>query len=263
MDYLKEAIRIAHLAGNHIKVLRERNNYSLHVKNYDELVTSADLESNDIIKREILNVFPSHNYISEEDYDGSHIEVEHPTWIVDPIDGTVGYSIGHYQVAVSIAFAQNNSIKLGVVYNPFLNETFYATECSGAYLNDQRINVSFKGTLKESVIGTGIPHNRENLNCVLYPLAKLLPKVRDIRRMGSPALDICWVACGRLQGYYEPVLFPWDVAAARFIALMADASVGHYGGATSSDATQIINGNNVIVAAPSIYEDLLTILNKG
>ena len=262
MDYLKEAIRIARLAGSRIQKLREQNAFSLHNKSHNELVTSADLESNNIIKNEIAKCFPSHKYISEEEFNGENIDVESPTWIVDPIDGTVGYANGHYQVAVSIAFIQSGRVKVGVVHNPFLNETFYASEGLGAYLNDTKITVTNNCTLKQSVIGTGIPHDRENLSNVLSSLAVMLPQIRDIRRLGSPALDICWVACGRLQGFYEGLLYPWDVAAARFIAIMAGASVGNYRHSAEADeAVQIINGRNVLISAPAIYKELQNILN--
>lgn len=262
MDYLRETIRIARLAGDHIRAIREKNRYTLHLKEHDELVTSADLESNDIIKSEILKIFPLHTYISEEEYQGQIIDIEAPTWIVDPIDGTVGYANGHYQVGISIAFVKDNRVQVGVVYNPFLDEMFFADEHGGAYLNDRPIRVSERRTLKQSVIGTGIPHNRDDLADILSDLADILPKIRDIRRLGSPALDICWVACGRLQGFYEAHLYPWDVTAARFIAVMAGASVGQYRCNKTNDRAQIIDGKNVIVAAPSIFDDLMEILNN-
>ena len=129
------------------------------------------------------------------------ISIQEPTWIVDPIDGTVGYANDHYQVAVSIAFAVDNKVRVGVVYNPFLEELFYAVENLGAFLNDKPINAKAVNSLKQCVIGTGFPHKREDLLEMMAILHRLLSQIRDIRRLGSPALDICWVACGDCRDF--------------------------------------------------------------
>lgn len=135
---LSEAIRIARLAGTKIKELRDTKQYSESVKDGYELVTTADLVSNDIIKAEINKLFCNHRILSEEDKEHESQSLYEPTWIIDPIDGTVGYANNQYQVAVSIAYAVNYKVRYGVVYNPFLNEMFYASENSGAFLNGER-----------------------------------------------------------------------------------------------------------------------------
>ena len=231
---LSEAIRIAKLAGSKIKDIRETNSYAESVKNGHELITTADLVSNEIIKSEISKLFYDHTVLSEEDDDNVNPFLENPTWIVDPIDGTVSYANGHYQVGVSIAYADDKRVKYGVVYNPFLDEMFYAAENAGAFLNGDRIMAKDVSELCDCVVGTGFPHKRDDVREIVDRLGRVLPKVRDIRRLGSPALDICWVACGRMQGFYEDMLAPWDVAAAKLIAREAGARIGYYKAACCS-----------------------------
>jgi len=102
------------------------------------------------------------------------------------------------QVAISIAFAIDNIVEVGVVHNPFLDETFYVVRGKDAFLNNHKIHIKNTNTLKECVIGTGFPHNKDNVDYIVETLRLILPRLRDLRRLGSPALDICWVACGRL-----------------------------------------------------------------
>ncbi|HYF81873.1 MAG TPA: inositol monophosphatase family protein [Clostridia bacterium] len=258
----REAIRIARLAGMRIKEIRENNQYHESLKHGYELVTTADLISNDLIKMEISTLFPDHRLISEEDIEQTDISIQQPTWIIDPIDGTVGYANDHYQVAVSIAFAIEDKVRVGVVYNPFLDEMFYATEGSGAFLNNKPIKVKDINDLKQCVIGTGFPHKRDNIRDVIVLLENILPNVRDIRRLGSPALDICWVACGRLQGFYEGILQPWDVAAAKLIATESGAITGYFSTKQNMIIPDCLNGNDIIVSSPGIFNELHKTLTK-
>lgn len=145
---LNEAMAAARLAGQAIKKLREDNNFKSYIKNGHELVTTADILSDNIIRAELSKAYPNHKFISEEGETESDFKVQEPTWIIDPIDGTVGYANNHYQAAVSIAFAEEGKVKVGVVYNPFLEEMFYAMEGKGAFLNHNRIFASNVSTLK-------------------------------------------------------------------------------------------------------------------
>jgi len=164
------------------------------------------------------------------------------------------------QVAISIAFAIDNIVEVGVVHNPFLDETFYAVRGKGAFLNNHKIHIKNTNTLKECVIGTGFPHNKDNVDYIVETLRLILPRIRDLRRLGSPALDICWVACGRLQCYYEEKLFPWDVAAAKLIATEAKALVGNYSLESNSILPDCLNSYKVIVSSPGVFEELKAIL---
>ena len=254
-DVKNEAIRIARLAGMKIKELREKKQYQESLKGGYELVTTADLVSNEVIKSEILKSFPNHKIISEEDATSQEINIQNPTWIIDPIDGTIGYANNQYQVAVSVAFAVDNKVQIGAVYNPFLDEMFAAMCNSGAYLNNKPIKVKNVSKLEECVIGTGFPHKKDDLQDIISRFGALLPHIRDIRRLGSPALDICWVACGRLQGFYEAKLHPWDVAAAKCIAIEAGAVSGYYNIENEGNIADSINGNNIILSSPQIFEE--------
>ncbi len=258
-----EAIRIARLAGKRIQELRDRKQYHESLKDGYELVTTADLISNDLIKTELSRIFPDHHLLSEEDSEQKDLSIQKPTWIVDPIDGTVGYANNHYQVAVSIAFAVENKVQVGVVYNPFLDEMFYAYDGLGAFLNNKPIKVKDVYDLKQCVIGTGFPHKRGNIRDVIAVLENILPKVRDIRRLGSPALDICWVACERMQGFYEGTLHPWDVAAAKLIANEAGAKIGYYCAEQNTIIPDCLNGDSIIVSSPGIFDEFQkALINK-
>jgi myo-inositol-1(or 4)-monophosphatase len=134
---LRETIRIARLAGAKVKKLRDDNLLTEDLKYGLELVTNADLIANELIKGELFRLFPRHDILSEEDAARDY-DIERPTWIIDPIDGTVNYANGHSMVAISIAYAEAGRA-LGVVYNPFMDELFHAAEKAGAYLNDGKL----------------------------------------------------------------------------------------------------------------------------
>lgn len=259
-EILENAIRIAQMAGATIKEIREKNGFTEELKFGYELLTSADIASNDLIISEIQKAYPEHHIISEESINES-FSIEAPTWIIDPIDGTVGYANGHYQCAISIAYADRGEVQVGVVYNPFLEELFHAAKGEGAFLNHTPIHVKSVSDLSQCVVATGFPHKKENIPHITSFLTRLLPHIRDVRRMGSAALDYCWVACGRVQAYYESSLAPWDMAAGRLIAIEAGAKAGHY------DMTEAaitlpgdINGKNILVSSPGIYDKLTQIL---
>ena len=256
---LSEAIRIVKLAGAEIKKIREAKSFDESIKDGYELVTTADLVSNEIIKSEIARLFHNHKIISEEDNICVDQSLQNPTWIIDPIDGTVGYANNHYQVAISIAYADNYQVKHGVVYNPFLDELFYASCDTGAFLNGEKINVKKVSGLQSCVIGTGFPHKRDDIHEIMNRLELVLKNVRDIRRLGSPALDICWVACGRMQGFYEETLHPWDVAAAKLIATESGAYVGYYK-ETDYTIPECINGNSIFISSPDVSNELKRLL---
>ncbi len=260
---LQEAMRIARLAGAKIKELRDADALTEDMKAGVELVTNADLISNDIIKSEIHKLWPDHEFLSEEDTVRNY-DIKKPTWIIDPIDGTVNFANGHQMAAVSIAFAENDAVRAGVVYNPFMHELFCAAENSGAFLNGNPIRVKDVSTLKTCLVATGFPYVRTKADTreIFARMERLLLNIGDFRRLGSAALDICWVACGRLQCYYEAHLSPWDVAAARLIAKEAGAAVGYFK-PPADTLPDDIRCDNLIVSSPTVFEELkqLLILN--
>jgi len=253
---LQEACRIARLAGKEIKMLRDNGALTEDMKGGIELVTNADMISNDIIKNEVLKLYPEHAFLSEEDTDRNY-DIKKPTWVIDPIDGTVNYASGHQMAAVSIAYAEDNTVRAGVVYNPFMDELFYASENTGAFLNGKPIYVKDAPALRKCLVATGFPYvrNGEDVREIFARMERLLPNIGDFRRLGSAALDICWVACGRLQCYYEAHLSPWDVAAARIIAKEAGAAIGYFKDPTDN-LPDDIRSDNLIISAPKVFEEL-------
>jgi myo-inositol-1(or 4)-monophosphatase len=244
-------------------ILQERaalKGLSTSFKGDNELVTNADISVEKLICEAIHARFPAHHILAEESasdmqdissYQGS-------LWIVDPIDGTVNYAHGHLQSAVSIAYAEGGRVLCGVVYNPFANELFHAELGGGAWLNDQVIRVGEKTELRRSLVATGFPYVKGDMTPLVRRLALVLQECADIRRLGAASLDICWVAMGRLDAYYEN-LSVWDFAAAQLIAREAGARYGHFKPVPPGVSEEFYD-QNILVANPILYpllEDLL------
>ncbi len=247
-------IALAQQAGELIR--RERHHLNCNYKHQTELVTQADVAADGMIHAALSNSFPSHAILSEELAPSATTEHEF-LWVIDPIDGTVNYAHGHPQVAVSIALYHHGNAVLGVVHNPFLQETFAAQAGRGAWLNRERIQCAATDDLRRAIIATGFPYHKDDVPTLVARLQQILSHCADIRRLGSAALDICWVACGRLDGYYESVK-PWDFAAARLIAIEAGAKAGHYIEPPAGNPE--LCGEHLLVSAPAIYSQLRSLL---
>ncbi len=247
-------------AGRLILELRAQGAVQHNYKDKQELVTSADLAADKLIIDAIQARYPDHRILSEETYTNRDAlkDLDSPIWIIDPIDGTVNFAHGHHMVAVSIAFACEGEIKAGTVHNPFLSETFHAIKHQGAFLNEQKIQVSGLSNLRKALIATGFPYDKKTVPELMQRAQNVLMACQDLRRLGSAALDICWVACGRLDGYFES-LSPWDFAAARLIALEAGATCGHFT-PVPDGIPACIYDQNILISTPDIYEQLDTIL---
>ena len=260
-NILTLALRLAKEAGD--LIASQRKSLSMTYKNGNELVTQADVAADELITAAIRRNYPDHQILSEElnpdelNKAGQH---EH-LWIVDPIDGTVNFAHGHPQVAVSIAYYHNGKARVGVVHNPFTNETFHAQAGKGARLNDVPVHCTEKADLSRAIIATGFPYEIDNLALLMRRLEQVLANCADIRRLGAAALDICWVACGRLDGYYESVK-PWDFAAAQLIAREAGASFGHIQ-TLSEETNPELCGDNILIAAPPLFSPLQALLRKA
>ncbi|MFE8070603.1 inositol monophosphatase family protein [Marinobacteraceae bacterium S3BR75-40.1] len=254
------ASNLAHQAGRMVVEERESGSLRHDYKDQVELVTHADVKVDEFITRAIEARFPDHRILSEESFPdlAKAAELETPLWIVDPIDGTVNYSYGHDQVAVSIAYAERGRIQVGVVHNPFRQECFEAVRGQGATLNGEAIRVSGCNELRKALVATGFPYHKDALAPLVKRVGNVLEACRDIRRLGSAALDICWVACGRLDVYYETVS-PWDFAAAWLIAAEAGARCGHFTPVPEGQPVELWS-QDLLICSPALFEPMLPLL---
>lgn len=246
-------------AGALVRRMRELGSVEAHLKDGHELVTQADLASDHLIRTLIQDRFPGHSVISEESWDGWQEGMfDGPVWVVDPLDGTVNYALGQVYCSVSVAFALDGVVLAGAVVGPFLGQAFKAVKAGGARLNGRPLAVSHPAFLREAVVGTGFPHRRDALDEVIERVRRLLASCRDLRRTASPALDICWVGAGMLDAHTES-LAPWDVAAAGLIATEAGAQRATLLPQPFPLPLDLASAG-YLVAAPSIFEDLVELL---
>lgn len=254
------AQQLAQQAGEQIAQMR--NDLTIEFKQGIELVTQADVAADRLITDGIQQAYPDHHIISEElAPDASY--TEQPTWIIDPIDGTVNYAHGHSQVAVSIAFYHQGKPLVGVVYNPFQQELFHAIAGKGAWLNHQPIQCAATTELKRALVATGFPYDKSALAPIIDRVQTVLTHCADIRRLGSAALDICWVACGRMDAYYESVKL-WDFAAARLIAIEAGAQAGHsWTNDNSSEQPADWQCDHILISNPALFHEMQTLLQQA
>ena len=253
----------ARKAGALIVEERQTRGLEIDYKQAQELVTHADLKADQLISEAIRRHYPDHRILSEESQpemaQGETLDT--PLWIVDPIDGTVNYAYGHDQVAVSIAYAERGQVQVGVVHCPFQRETFTAVRGEGAFLNGDPIRVRDETALNKALVATGFPYRKDQLAPIIRRLDRVLHQCRDIRRIGSAAVDICWVAAGRLDVYYESVS-PWDFAAARLIALEAGAQCGHFSPVPEGTPTDIW-GQDILIASPALFDPMQRLLTNA
>ncbi|MDE7154180.1 MAG: inositol monophosphatase [Muribaculaceae bacterium] len=215
--------------------------------NVNDVVTQADKESEALLIRQINDTFPDHAILSEESGDHGKNAAEY-RWIIDPLDGTANFSSGLPMFCVSIAVERNGEIIIGVVHAPYLGETFHAVKGMGAYLNGNPIHCRATASLDKAVVSTGFPVDRNvNPDNNLDNVARVLPLVRGLRRLGSAALDMSYVAAGYLDAYWEMDLHQWDVAAGELIATEAGAVCRSF---------RDNRNYSVMVATPQIEKEL-------
>lgn len=228
-----------------------------------ELVTEADIKVDKLICDAIRQQYPGHLLLAEEsapDLAGLS-QITAPLWVIDPIDGTVNYAHDHGQSAVSIAFIEHGQVQVGVVFNPFVDEMFYACKGQGAFLNGRAIQVAQKAEIKRALFATGFPYEKDNLAPLVKRLAVMLDNCADLRRLGSAALDICWVAMGRLDIYYEN-LSVWDFAAAQLIAQEAGASYGHFQ-PLPTGVSPVFHNKNILVSNAVLFDQARVLLQRA
>lgn len=257
------ALDLALKTGDLVMEMRANGGLEQDLKREVELVTEADLAASDAISEAILQRYPDHQLLTEESENAAAArpDIDKPTWIIDPIDGTVGYARGHFQFCISIAFCWQGRIQLGVVNCPALDEVFTAVRGQGAFLNDQRIQVSQTDRLDRSLVATGFPHGWDGIDRLMGRLGEVRKRCRDVRRSGSCAFDLCWVACGRIDAYYEEDLKAWDLSGGKLIAIEAGAKYGFFADNVRNEHPEIQGYANV-TGNPQVYAKLLEILDE-
>jgi len=211
---LNVMIKAARRAGRSLtKDFREVENLQVSRKGAGDFVSKADLAAEKIIKEELMEARPTYGWLAEE---GGEEEGSDPTrrWIVDPLDGTTNFLHGLPHWAISIALQHKGQIVAGVIFDAAKDEMYFAEKGMGAWMNDQRLRVSSRHQMIESIFATGIPFGgRSDLPETIKEIANVAPAVAGIRRWGSAALDMAYVAAGRYEGYWERRLNAWDLAA--------------------------------------------------
>jgi myo-inositol-1(or 4)-monophosphatase len=223
---LNVMLKAARKAGRALaKDFREVENLQVSMKGAGDFVSRADIAAEKILKTELMGARPTYGWLAEE---GGEEEGQDPTrrWIVDPLDGTTNFLHGLPHWAVSIALEHKGEVVAGVIYDASKDEAFFAEKGAGAWMNESRLRVSGRSKMIESIFSTGLPFGgRSDLPETLQDLARLMPTCAGVRRWGSAALDMAYVAAGRYEGFWERRLNAWDLAAGVIIVREAGGFV--------------------------------------
>lgn len=242
---LNFAVRVATDAG---RLLRDRLGTSIDIahKGSINLVTDVDLASETLIREAISTYYPRHEILAEEG--GLAESNSEYRWIVDPLDGTTNYAHGYPNFCVSIALEHRGEVVLGVVYDPMREEMFTGERGAGATLNNRAIRVSKTDDLIQSMLSTGFPYDIKTSKLTnLDHWANFAMNAQALRRDGAAALDLCYIACGRFDGFWELNLSPWDTAAGALIVTEAGGRVTDFaGGAFSNYRPEVVASNGLI-----------------
>ncbi len=227
-------------------------------RDYNDLVTNADKQSEAKIAEIIYNHFPEHNILGEEG--GDRKRKSEYVWIVDPIDGTINYAHSVPIFCVSIALEIKGELIMGIVQSPMTNEKFWSVKGAGSYLNGKKIAVSETEFLKDSLLVTGFPYGaKENMDHCIDHFVNFVRMGLPIRRLGSAAMDICYLACGRFDGFWEVNLNAWDVAAGVLILSEAGGVVTDFKGNHYS-----IYGKQILATnGRTIHDEMIEVLRKA
>jgi myo-inositol-1(or 4)-monophosphatase len=244
-QYLDVAVAAAREAGR-IQMDRFGHSHPVEYKGEFNPVTEVDRQCERAIVKTISEAFPGHDLLTEESpFEGKGSAWK---WIIDPLDGTTNYYHGFPCFCVSIGLEVKGEVVLGVIYNPVLDELFHAEKGKGAFLNGNRFYVSKEANLKRGFLSTGFPYDvRENTDLYLTFFKEFITRSFAIRRPGSAAIDLCYVAAGRFDGFWEMKLHPWDVAAGSLLVTEAGGKVTDFkGGAFDIYSQEILATNGLI-----------------
>ncbi|NKF52418.1 inositol-1-monophosphatase [Shewanella sp. WXL01] len=247
------ATRAARAAGQTImRAFNELDRVEVSAKGMNDYVTSVDKEAESAIVYQIRKSYPDHTIVGEEDGENRGENKDY-VWIVDPLDGTTNFVRGIPHFAVSIAVQYKGKVEVAVVYDPVRDELFSAVRGKGAKVNDFRLRVTQVNDLDGTIIATGFPFKaRQHTETYMNILGAVFPQCADIRRAGSAALDLAYVAAGRMDGYFEIGLKPWDIAAGDLICREAGGTVTDFTGAHNYLAS-----GNIVAGSPKVTAKLI------
>lgn len=256
---LEEIIELVHKTKDIIT--EEQKNFDVSLKGKKDYVTNIDLAVSRFLSEKLNEMYPEYTFMDEE-FNSKVTDFSKPTWILDPIDGTTNLIHDYNLSAISLGLVKNEEPILAVVYNPFMEEMFAAEKGRGAYLNGKQIKVSDVSDVSQALVAIGtnpyIRSDREKTSHMFKIFENLFMNTLEIRRLGSAALDLCYVACGRSDVFFEYNLKPWDVAAG--ILILSEA-----GGITTdleNRGVHPIANSDIVATNGKIHERILEIINK-
>jgi myo-inositol-1(or 4)-monophosphatase len=254
---LNIAIRAARAAGSIInRAALDVDVLKVNTKSPRDFVTEVDRAAEARIIEILLEAYPGHAILAEESGREHGAKDSEFVWIIDPLDGTTNFIHGLPIYAVSIALAHRGVVQQAVVYDPARNDLFYASKGRGAFLNDRRIRVSKRTRMSEALIGTGFPFRKgDNFERYVQMFQAVMQQVAGLRRPGAAALDLCYVAAGWYDGFFETGLNPWDVAAGSLLVSEAGGLIGNFTG-----EADFLYQREVLAATPKIYGQLVQTL---
>ncbi|WP_274423271.1 inositol monophosphatase family protein [Chelativorans sp. YIM 93263] len=225
----------------------EVQNLQVSLKGPGDYVSQADRRAEEILYTELSRARPGYSFLMEERGVVDGVDAQH-RWLVDPLDGTTNFLHGIPLFSISIALERQGQLVAGLIYNPIMDELYTAERGGGAFLNDRRMRVAARRQLSDAVMGTGIPHlGRGHHGKALMDLRKVMGEVAGIRRLGSVALDLAYVAAGRMDGFWEEALAPWDLAAGILMVREAGGFITDMSGSQNMlEKGSVVAGNEVI-----------------
>jgi len=225
-------------------------------KGPNDYVSEVDRAAEDVIIGTLLEAYPGHGILAEESGRAHGAKNSEYVWIIDPLDGTTNFLHGFPVYAVSIALAHRGQVQQAVVYDPTRNDLFFASKGRGAFLNDRRLRVSKRTRLADSLIGTGFPFRKgDNFKRYVKMFEEVMQSCSGLRRPGAAALDLCYVAAGYYDGFFETGLSPWDIAAGSLMITEAGGLIGNFTG-----ESDYLHQREVVAGNPKVYGQLVQIL---
>jgi myo-inositol-1(or 4)-monophosphatase len=254
---LNTAVKAARAAGAIInRASLDLDRLQVNSKAPNDFVTEVDHAAEAAIIDTLLSAYPGHGILAEESGSARGARDSEYVWIIDPLDGTTNFIHGLPTYAVSIGLAFRGQVQQAVVYDPARNDLFFASKGRGAFLNDKRLRVSKRTRMADALIGTGFPFRKgDDLTHYLRILETVMKSCAGVRRPGAAALDLCYVAAGWYDAFFETGLSPWDVAAGSLIVTEAGGLVGNFTG-----EAEFLHQREVVAGSPKIYGQLVQML---